>query len=46
MPKIKKSDYIISNYDDFNILEMVDTIWEHLTNRDPEKYVFKRLTNF
>jgi len=46
LTKIKKSDYIISNYDDFNILEMVDTIWEHLTNRDPEKYVFKRLTNF
>ena len=46
LTKIKKSDYIISNYDDFNILEMVDTIWNHLTNHDPEKYVFKRLTNF
>lgn len=46
LTKIKKSDYIISNYDDFNILDMVDTIYNHLTNHDPEKYIFKRLTNF
>lgn len=30
--KITKSDYIISNYDDFNIPEMIDQIWNHLTN--------------
>lgn len=45
--KIKKSDYIISNYDDFNINEMVYQIFDHLYNRDPEKYTSKKyLTNY
>ena len=39
--KIKKSDYIISNYDDFDVSRMVEQIWNHITNHDPEKYVIK-----
>ena len=39
--KIKKSDYIISNYDDFDILQMVDQIFNNLTYHDSSKYVIK-----
>lgn len=44
--KIKKSDYIISNYDDFDINSLVEQTWNHLTNHDPDKYVVKSLTSF
>lgn len=39
--KIKKSDYIICNYSDFDINQLVEQVYDHLTNRDPEKYVVK-----
>lgn len=41
--KIKKSDYIISNYSDFDISQMIEQIWNHLTNHDAEKYVIRPL---
>jgi dephospho-CoA kinase len=40
--KIRQSDYIISNYDDFDINALIDQVYEHLTTRDPEKYVAKK----
>ena len=44
--KIKKSDYIISNYSDFDISQMIEQIWNHLTNYDSEKYVIRSLNFF
>jgi dephospho-CoA kinase len=44
--KIKKSDYIISNYSDFDISQMIEQIWNHLTNCDSEKYVIRSLNFF
>lgn len=40
--KIRYSDYIISNYSDFDINGMVEQIYNHLTNYDPAKYVAKK----
>lgn len=48
--KIRKSDYVISNYGDFDIYALIDQVYNHLMYHDPSKYLskeflLKHLTN-
>jgi len=41
--KIKRSNYIISNYDDFDINMQIEHIYTHLTTCDPANYIVNTL---